>query len=354
MKKDYLELVRLIIEDQLTLEAFISLNGVNQFAADEELEHLSPVAYTYTSAPKPIYFFKSADFPNLGLLFHYSKLFTFAKGGSPYKEDEMSEYDTRTEYPYIQAAVYDPDRRSFVAGLRFLSHKDISYSMSAMSQLFYAHMTMESILSESLEIGQTFVLPEVGTLGGSYLFSVMASIIALTPARFLLGKPTIEGRMSDVSKEIISSFAYDAFNPHENTVLNPLSANLLSAATGIFAPSLRPLSIIVKQYNDEIRRMKHQHPQLDYQANMSVQQKRKITTQLLLYYGGTLPPMFKFYSILTEEKGMIVLSPSVINPLYTTKSWEFPILLDKQKIASIHKNILEYYLNYFQDKTIIY
>lgn len=349
MKTEYLELVRMIIEDQLTLNLFIGLNGVNQDAAEEELAHLSPIVYTIGTEPKPIYFFKSADYPNLGDVFHYTKLFTFAKGGSPYKEDDLSVYDTRSDHPYIQAAVYDPHKKSFVAGLRFLPlYRGIPFHISTMNTLFYANnVFVKNFLSETLEIGQTFILPDVGHLGGQYLFSLLAALVVLhKDARYLCGKPTIEGRIPDVSKEIISAFAYDAFNPSQNLEFNPSAQVPFSPVENVVLPSLRLFADIVYQYNIEIRGI---HPELVYDRLLSVHKKRKITEKLLVYYGGALPPMFKFYSILTEEKGMICLAPPVINPTYTTKAWEFPILLDKTKIASIHKRIVEHYAEVFKN-----
>ena len=136
MKTDYLELLSLIIENQISLEGFSKLSGVDAAALEEELSRLVPVAYTMTSNPKPIYFFRSRDYPSLGHLFHCCKLFTFARGGSPYKDNGLSEYDVRTDSPYIQAAVYDSERNTFV-GLRFLPLSEgIPFSMSAMSNLF--------------------------------------------------------------------------------------------------------------------------------------------------------------------------------------------------------------------------
>ncbi|MEI6673045.1 MAG: hypothetical protein WCL02_07130 [bacterium] len=354
MEPDYLDLVNLIIEDQITLEGFIKLSNVDQVAAEEELSHLLPVATTFTTEPKPIYFFKSADFPNLGRLFHCSKLFTFAHGGSPYKDNEISEYDVRKDTPYIQAAVYDSERKVFVTGLRFLPlYKDISFEMSAIRTLYSpTDDFIRNFQPLSLEIGQTFILPDVGSVGGQYLFSVMAAMVVIhKDARYLFGKPTIEGRIPDVSKEIISAFAYDAFSPLDNKEFNPSGYDLLAITEGTIVPLLRSFEEIVSQYNAEVHRT---HPEIVYEKTMSVQKKRKITTQLLLYYGGSLPPMFKFYSLLTEEKGMICVASSVINPTYTTRAWEFPILIDKTKIASIHKRFVDYYVEYFQDKEIYY
>lgn len=354
MKPDYLDLLNLIIEDQITLEGFIHLSGVDQVAAEEELSHLLPVATTLTTETKPIYFFKSSDYPNLGHLFHCSKLFTFAHGGSPYKENEISEYDVRKDSPYIQTAVYDPERKVFVAGLRFLSlYKGISFEMSAIRTLYSpTDEFVRRFQPLSLEIGQTFILPDVGSVGGQYLFSVLAAITVVNKgARYLFGKPTIEGRIPDVSKEIISAFAYDAFSPLDNDEFNPSKCDLLSITEGTIAPALRSFEEIVCQYNAEVHGT---HPEIVYEKTMSVQKKRKITTQLLLYYGGSLPPMFKFYSLLTEEKGMICIASSVINSTYTTRAWEFPILIDKTKIASIHKRFVDYYIEYFKDKEIYY
>jgi len=348
--QDYLELVSMIIEGQLTLEGFIELRGVDQAAAEKELEKLSPVAFTYnTTEPKPIYLFRASDYPNLGQLFHCSKLFSFAKGGSPYKEDEISEYDTRKDHPYIQGGVYDPNRKVFAAGLRFLSLRNsMPFHMSTMYSLFFpTEEFIKDFLPHSLEIGQTFTLPDGGALGGNYLFSTMAAVIVLNPnARFFCGKPTIEGRIPDVSKEIISAFAYDAFNPERNNELNPYRKDLFLVADGIVAPTLRSFEEIISQYNLDVQ---GKHPVLQYDQTLSVSEKRMITTKLLLYYGGSLPPMFKFYSFLIKEDGMICLGPVVKNPVYTTEAWEFPVLMDRTKIASIHKAFLDYYIGILKD-----
>lgn len=354
MKPDYLELVRMVIENQLTLSAFITLSGVNQDAAEDELAHLLPITVTYGTEPKPIYFFKSSEYPNLGQMFHCTKLFTFAKGGSPYREDEISEHDIRKDHPYIQVAAYDPIKKVFVAGLRFLPlYKGIPFEMSAMHILFYPnHEFVERFLSSTLEIGQTFILPDAGNLGGQYLFSLLAAITVINKdARYLCGKPTIEGRIPDVSKEIISAFAYDAFNPGQNLEFNPSGQVLFLPVEGVTVPELRSFLDIVHQYNDEIRGI---HPELQYYSLLSTQQKRKITEKLLFYYGGALPPMFKFYSVLTEEKGMICLAQSVINSTYSTRAWEFPILLDKTKIASLHKRFVDFYAGIFKDIDVHY
>jgi hypothetical protein len=354
MKTDYLALVRMIIEDQLTLSAFLNLSGINQDAAEEELAHLLPITYTIGTEPKPMYFFKGAEYPNLAQVFHYTKLFTFAKGGSPYKEDEISSYDIRKDHPYIQAGVYDPQKKAFVAGLRFLPlYEGIPFSMSAMNTLFYANdFFIDNFLSETLEIGQTFILPDAGSLGGQYLFSLLAALVVIhKDARYLCGKPTIEGRIPDVSKEIISSFAYDAFNPSENLEFNPSGEPLLFPIEDIVVPELRSFVDIIHQYNDEVH---GEHPELQYYADWSTQQKRKLTEKLLLYYGGALPPMFKFYSVLTEEKGMICLAQSVINFTYTTRAWEFPILLDKTKIASMYKRLVDHYAEAFKNVEVHY
>lgn len=352
MKTDYLELVRLIIKDQLTLGQFNVLYGVDFDAVEEELQHLLPVAYTATSNPKPIYFFKSADFPNLGKLFHCSKLFTFAHGGSPYKDPEISEYDLRENFPYIQAGVYDPTKKLFSSGLRFLpSCKEIPFEMSAIKDLFVpAEEFTKTFLPSLLEVGQTFVTPDAGVIGGQYLFSIMASLLALFPnAKYLFGKPTIEGRVSDISKEIISAYALDAFDSITNKEFNPDGKQLLTVASGVFVPKIRSLEVIVQDYNSEIN---DKSDLLTYSKSISLRNKRKITEKLLLYYGGCLPPMFKFYSILTEEGGMICLSQSVLNPVYTTQAWEFPILMNRTKIVSVHKKLLEYYIEYFKDKDV--
>jgi len=355
MKTDYLELVRMIIEDDLTLDRFIKSNDVNKYAAEEELSRLLPITYTIGTEPKPIYFFKSADFPNLGQVFHCTKLFTFAKGGSPYKENEISVYDIRKDHPYVQAAVYDPQKKVFVAGLRFLPlYTGIPFHLSAMNTLFFANdVFVEKFLPKTLEIGQTFILPDAGNLGAQYLFSLLAALVVIhKDARYLCGKPTIEGRIADLSKEIISSFAYDAFNPRENKEFNSSGNDLFYPSTDVVVPSLRPLDDIVSAYNAEVHTTNH--PEIVYEKTMSVSKKRKITTKLLVYYGGALPPMFKFYSFLTEESGMICLGSSVVNSAYTTRAWEFPILIDSEQITPTYKRIVDYYVEYFKDKEIRY
>lgn len=349
MKTDYLELVSMIIQDQLTLDAFIRLSGVDQDAAESELRHLFPVAQTFTSDPKPIYFFKNADYPNLGHLFHCTKLFTFAYGGSPYKDGDLSEYDTRKDYPYIQAAVYDADKSIFIAGLRFLPLSKIpSFDVSVMNCLHHpTNLFKENYMQNTIEIGQTFVTPN--TLGGNHLFSIMSAAIGShKEVRYLCGKPTIEGRIPDVCKEIVSAFAYDAFNPLKNFEFNPSGKSLFTVVDGIVEPKLRPLSEIVYQYNFDVGNI---HPHLEYLAEMPILKKRNIAGKLLGYYSGLLPPMFKFYTLLTEENGMIVLAQSVINPVYTTKAWEFPILLDKMKIVPMYKRLVDHYTEYFKDIT---
>jgi len=352
MTTDYLELVSMIIEDQLSLEAFIRLSGVDQDSAEAELQRLAPVVQTFTTDPKPIYFFKSYDYPNLGHLFHCTKLFTFAHGGSPYKDGAQSQYDTRKDCPYIQAAVYDNSKGAFITGLRFLPLSKISsFDMSVMNSLHHpTDIFKEHYIHNTVEIGQTFVSPEAGATAPNYLFNTMSAVIAANKdARYLSGKPTIEGRIPDISKEIISAFAYDTFHPLQNNEFNPSGKPLFLVVDGIVQPKLRSLSEIVHQYNLDVG---DQHPQLEYLTQMPIQKKRKLTEKLLVYYGGALPPMFKFYAVLTEENGMIVLAQSVINPVYTTQAWEFPILLDKLKIVPVYRRLIDQYVEYFKDKAI--
>lgn len=350
--QDYLKWVSMIIENQLTLEGFIQLNGVDQAGVEDELARLTPVAYTMNvEISKPIYFFKASNYPNLGHLFHCSKLFRFAMGGSPYKDGAISGYDIREEHPYVQVGIYDPERKVFLAGLRYLPlYKGIPFGMSAMHPLFkpVAYFT-KHFLPQALELGQTFILPDIGTSGGHYLFSAMATMILLNPdARYLCGKPTIEGNISDVSKEIVASFALDSFNPRENDLLNPYGKDLFEAAEDVVMPALRSFETIIQQYNSDTG------SEIKYKTTTPISQKRKFASQMLFYYSAALPPMFKFYSLLTEEKGMICLCSSVINPTYTTGAWEFPLLMDKTKIASIHNNFLVHYADILKDAVIDY
>lgn len=108
---EYLESIRMIIEDDIPLNVFVKLSGVDQYAAEAELQNLLPVAYTSIGDAKPIYFFKSCEYPNLAELFHWTKMFSFARGGSPYKDGSLSDYDFRKDYPYIQAGVYDKEKK---------------------------------------------------------------------------------------------------------------------------------------------------------------------------------------------------------------------------------------------------
>lgn len=358
MNVDYLTLVGMIIQNNLTLDSFIESSDVDHFAVEQELALLSPVAHTLTTEPKPIFFFKGCEYPNLNKLLQCSKLFAFAKGGSPYKESEISEYDTRDINPYMQVAVYHPEKKIFAAGLRFLpSYKTISFNLSAMSSFFTpTDEFLKSFWPHTVEFGQTFILPEfaASSLGGQYLFSAMAATIAInTDARFLCGKPTIEGMTPDIGKEIISSYARDAFNPQENLVFNPSGKDLLVVVPDVSAPQLRLFADIVNQYNEEISNLTD-FQTIEYKSTMLVHSKRKIAERLLSYYGGTLPPMFKFYSALTEEKGLICLCSSIVNPTYTTRAWEFPILLDKTKITSLGKHFLDHYNNVLKDVILTY
>ncbi len=205
-------------------------------------------------------------------------------------------------------------------------------------------------MQNTIEIGQTFVVPDM--MGANALMSIMSSVIAAHPeVRYLCGKPTIEGRIPDISKEIISAFAYDAFNYVDNLEFSSTGEPLFVVVDGIVTPPLRSLAEIVDQYNIDVGGM---NPKLSYLYDMSIQKKRKLTERLLVYYGGALPPMFKFYAVLTEEKGMVILASSVVNPVYTTKAWEFPILLDKTKIIPLYKPIIDNYTKFFEGKTIHY
>lgn len=351
-KIDYLELVRMVIEDSLALDSFLQLCGVDKDAAETELQHLLPVAHTCIGDIKPIYFFKGCEYPNLAELFHWTKMFTFANGGSPYKDGSLSDYDFRQDNPYIQAGVYDTHKKAFTTGLRFLLLNTCSsFDESAMHSLYNpTDMFVTHYMRHSIEIGQTFVVPD--SAGANALVSTMSAVIAAHPeTRYLCGKPTIEGRISDVSKEIISAFAYDAFNPADNPIFSPTGKPLFVIVDGIVVPPLRSLAEIVDQYNVSVG---DAHPKLSYIHTMSIQQKKKLTERLLVYYGGALPPMFKFYAVLTEEKGMIILASSAINPVYTTEAWEFPILLDRTKIIPTYKRLVDHYTEFFKGKEIHY
>lgn len=349
---EYLESIRMIIEDDIPLNVFVKLSGVDQYAAEAELQNLLPVAYTSIGDAKPIYFFKSCEYPNLAELFHWTKMFSFARGGSPYKDGSLSDYDFRKDYPYIQAGVYDKEKKTFVTGLRFLPLSTCpSFDMSAMHLLYNpTDMFVKQYMQNTIEIGQTFVVPDM--MGANALMSIMSSVIAAHPeVRYLCGKPTIEGRIPDISKEIISAFAYDAFNYVDDLEFSSTGEPLFVVVDGIVTPPLRSLAEIVDQYNIDVGGM---NPKLSYLYDMSIQKKRKLTERLLVYYGGALPPMFKFYAVLTEEKGMVILASSVVNPVYTTKAWEFPILLDKTKIIPLYKPIIDNYTKFFEGKTIHY
>ena len=339
-----------IIRGQMSIDAFIQ-TLVDRDEAQRQLKDLPKVAITMGKAGnKPIYSFKHHEYPDLGDLFQACKLYSFAVGGTPYIHYEPSIYDTRVKNPYIQTGVYNEKRRYFEAGARHLpTYQGIDFHSSVMELLFHPkEYFTKTILPNALEFGQTFTLP-----GGSRsLFDVMSCVIVSNPeALFLYGKPTVPGNVKAEARDIMYAFVYDAYNPIRNKILNPSGSDIFATTEGVKTIITSSFADMVAEHNQKM--IENNNPTLTYDSAMSVEDKKTLAGIMMIYKTASsanevinFPPMVSFYTRLVEDGAMIVGGENVINPAYTSEASEFPLILSRSGISSIHKDFLDYYMTY--------
>jgi len=339
---DYINLVQAMIDGTISLDAVIDLMEADRALAQVELSRSARmVGYTYgdENARLPIYFFNGYDCPNAAFLMNISKIYSFAQIGSAYSSYEMSTHDIRPVNPYTQVGVYDPNRKLFVAGLRFLPlYKGISYEESSMSGLFIANKSLLRYLPRTLELGTTFIIPDVqGSIAAThYLLSAMSFAIIDNKPEYLVGRPTIPGVFNNDLKELISSWLMQEF-PLKNSFLNPDGKNFLDYHTGVPPIPLRPFSHFVNEYG------------VDYKPEFTMRQKILTVNRMVASMGMKFPHIISFYAAITESPnvgsispGMMALGLPVENHIYMSKSWEIGILVVTQKIASAYIKYLDY------------
>jgi len=349
MKKidNYFKLVKFVYNGDMSLKTFVELFDFDVDTVRDELsDSAQKVGTTYSDDPKPMYFFDYESCPKSVELLHLSKLYAFAKNGTPYKYFELSDYDIRSEDPYTQAAVFDPEKGMFITGMRFLPlYQGISYEKSSMNDLFLPEAEfLDKYVPCSLEFGQTFIDPDTQNTpqGQTSLFSIMGAVIARnSDARFLIGRPTIHGVMLDIGKNIVTSLMYDAFGPYSNIDLNPWKKDLVSHPNNIIVQEINPFSDLIKEYNRQISGTSLK--QITYSSDLNSRKKVKLGIDMLEYYLVGMPPIITFYSKITNNgSGFLMLGKPIVNSAYTTRSIEFSILVDKEKISTLHWKFVEH------------
>lgn len=341
---NYIDLVQSIISGSISLEAVIDLMEVDRAKAQFELSQSAKLmGYTYGNNPSrlPVYFFDGYSCPNAALLMHISKLYSFAQIGSAYSTHKMSIYDVREHDPYTQVGVYDPSRMLFVAGLRFLPlNKGIDYEKSSMSNLFIAKKTLLKYLPKTLELGTTFIIPDVQktVVATHYLLSAMSFAIVTNDPKYLIGRPTIPGIFNNDLKELISAWLCKEF-PSKNVFLNPEGKLFVAYHRDVPTIQMKAFEDFVDEYK------------VEYNSDWPMRQKILSVNRMVKSMGVSFPHIISFYAAITENPeridshGMITLGTPVENHIYMSKSWEIGILVIVEKIATSYTRYLDYAKN---------
>jgi len=338
---NYENLVQLILKKELRLKTLIELLNIDIDEVENELatkaQRLGETFVRKGSEgimiPKPVYTFRYADCPESARLLHIAKVFSFAHEGSAYNSPDMSSYDLREDDAYRHVVVYDDGL--FSVGLRFLPlYKGISYEKSSMNKLFMATETLQNdILGKALELGTTFIVPELQGQPQStnYLFSAMAFAIMLNrDAEILIGRPTIQGNMNDDIKGLISSWMYETFHPKGQP-------DLVMYHENVPAIKLLPFSSYKDDYNSKVPEEER------YNDAAPLRKREKAVERMVKKKGSEFPDIMAFYAIIcASEDGLVLFGPPVKNyGDYGPGSWEFPLGVKRNKIATIHTMYLD-------------
>lgn len=326
------------------LQALNSMLGINIDDLELELNtKAKKLGDAYSGGDikgKPVYLFSYQDCPIAAQMVQWAKVYAFALEGSAYTTHEISDYDVREEDPYMQIAVYDPDEKMFMAGLRYLPlYKGVVYEKSSMSKLFVPNERLKLFFADALELGATFVVPEIQNSmeAQHYLFSAMAFAIVLNDdAKYLVGRPTIPGTIIDDVKQMISSWMQETF-PTSNLIDGERGP--LMMYNEIPQPiELKAFSSFADEYNENVM-----NGDRKYSEGLTIRKKISLINNMVKARGVNFPDIVRFYTkITTDGIGLIVLGPPVRNVDYLTGSWEFPILIRKEYIASIHTIYIEH------------
>lgn len=339
----YHDLLKVMVAGHLNLSGLAQLLGVDLEMAALQLGKLKAHNVTRKDS-HPIYVFDYADAPAAVELTHLSKLMEFARGGTPYKDYELSHFDKE----YHQAGAYNPVKQAFVAGLRFKQLKNLDdYRKSPMNELFVVRDGFDALYFREpvTELAQTYLDIELqASMSGLYnLLSVLATVVHYYPGN-LSGKPTFAGNMPEEPRDFAISLLYDLFGPDKNKALNPCGEAWLEVAPGREALDVKPFDMFVEKYNTTNERIDYRG--LASTADRFVQGEK----MMKVMYGCTLPTLMKFYSKLSPEgDGMAIIGPPVFNPVYAGKEVEgadanggieVPIYCDKNKISTIYMTLL--------------
>ncbi|MCK4852896.1 MAG: lysophospholipid acyltransferase family protein [Bacteroidales bacterium] len=131
---------------------------------------------------------------------------------------DIDEYDLY----YHQLFIWDEEERKIVGAYRVGKGKDIMdiYGIRGfyLQSLFRMHRRMYSILSQSLELGRSFIIPEYQRKPMPLFLlwkGILYFLIKNPEYRYLVGPVSISNRFSDFSKELIIKFITEYYYNHK-------------------------------------------------------------------------------------------------------------------------------------------
>lgn len=210
-------------------------------------------------------------------------------GGSTGNAIDLDEYD-KTEKPYKQLIVWDPDAQAILGGYRYILGQDVDLDekgqpiMASAHQFKFSKKFVTDYLPYTMELGRSFVSPayQSSKAGAKALFAMdnlwdgIAGVIMRYPkVLYFFGKVTIYPDFDRISRDLILHFLWKHFD-NSSTLVHPVKGMELKAES---SPELMDLVL----YEDDIKE--------DY----------KLLKAAILRRGTTIPPLVNSYMMASPK-----------------------------------------------------
>lgn len=160
-------------------------------------------------------------------------------GGGTGKSLDLDDFDTR-EHPYKQLVVWNPESEEILGGYRFLPGDEVELDDKGQPILATSHMFhfsdkfMKNYMSQTVELGRSFVTLEYQNTGGQAAKSLFALdnlwdglgalTVVMPNVKYFFGKMTMYPTFSTRGRDMILHFLKKHFEDKENLVtpIHPL------------------------------------------------------------------------------------------------------------------------------------
>lgn len=160
-------------------------------------------------------------------------------GGGTGKSMDLDDFDTR-EHPYKQLVVWNPESEEILGGYRFLPGDEVEIDDKGQPILATSHMFhfsdkfMKNYMSQTVELGRSFVTLEYQNTGGQAAKSLFALdnlwdglgalTVVMPNVKYFFGKMTMYPTFSTRGRDMILHFLKKHFEDKENLVtpIHPL------------------------------------------------------------------------------------------------------------------------------------